>query len=182
MRRLRRKVSRQSQNPENWFYALVCGFIVCAAFLSPQSRATVSAKNQAKTTPSCKGLIKAITIYEDEINGKIVEKHSTFEIPETWDPNSKFDLLALTTKAQKSHAESKLEVEFISPNHKIRKIWQFNSPAVSTKPSTLAVLREFKPLETLKFEVPGELRIRLVREKSKICETRLFYVLGHAGH
>jgi serine/threonine protein kinase len=66
----------------------------------------------ATTLPDCRKFVIAITTFEDEINGKIEERHSEFELPSEWSPNSQFDLLALKS----THAENVSHLDIKPPN------------------------------------------------------------------
>ncbi len=132
----------------------------------------------ALAQPDCEKYIQAFNLWEDEIDGQIVLKHSLFPLVD-WDPNSQFEGVVLTTEA-KAVKKPLLEVEYKanSKNGK-RKLESFRRVQAFAQEPTLNTFEDFKAEDFFNFKEAGTYTVRLKDDGALICSQNFKYNLGH---
>lgn len=134
--------------------------------------------SQTALAQDCTKHLQAFTLWEDEINGQIVLKHSAFDIPD-WDPNSQYESLALTADAIKNVKKPILEVEFKGGKTGKKKLETFRRLKPLAQDPNLSAFDDFQAEEFFDFKEAGQYTVRLKDENTLICSQTFKLSLGH---
>lgn len=126
----------------------------------------------------CGKHLQAYNLWEDEINGQIVLKHSVFEIPD-WDPNSQYESLVLTAEAAKSVKKPVLEIEFKGGKTGKKKLETFRRLQPLAQDAALSAFDDFKAEDFFDLKEAGAYTVRLKDENHLICSQNFKFRLGH---
>ncbi len=126
----------------------------------------------------CAKHLQAFNLWEDEINGQIVLKHSIFEIPD-WDPNAQYDGLVLTVEAAKNVKKAVLEIEFKGTKTGKKKLETFRRLQPLAQDTNLNAFDDFKAEDFFDFKEAGTYTVRLKDDSRLICSQNFKFQIGH---
>ncbi len=126
----------------------------------------------------CAGRLKAINIWEDEIDGQIVTKNTQFPLS-GWDPNATFDGVILSADDSKNLKAPILEVEYRSKSGSKKKLETFKDAKPFDQDATVKMFEDFKPKEFFTIRQAGSYSLKLKDGNTVICTESHTYSLGH---
>lgn len=126
----------------------------------------------------CGKFLQTYNLWEDEINGQIVLKHSVFEIPD-WDPNSQYESFVLTAEGVKTIKKPVLELEFKGTKTGKKRLETFRRMQPLAQDTTLSAFDDFKANDFFDFKEAGAYTVRLKDDNTLICTQTFKFRLGH---